>query len=468
MTGATLSITSGTGTCSVTAAKAADTNYNSATSTAATVTVQLAAQTITFTAASPVTYGVAPIALSATGGGSANPVTFSLVSGPATLSGSSLTVTGIGTIVIDANQAGNSNYSAATQVAQSIAVNQAALTVTANNASRTYGTINPSLSGTYSGEVNGDTFTETESTTAAITSDAGTYAIVPNVTGTNLADYSVAIQNGTLTITQAGTTTTLSTSSGSINPGQSVTLTATVASATTGTPTGSVNFYDGTTLLNTATLSGGTASYITTALPAGSTHQVTAVYSGDINFLTSSTTASIPVVVAPLDFTMTAQGSASQTINAGAAASFQFVVSPLYGSYPASVTFAASGQPGGSTVTFSPSSLAANGGQQTVTMTVQTASTSAMRQAVPQPSAGRRLQPFALALLLLLGIGGMRRHGRNLRRMFLAMILLIGGAATLITGCGGSSGPPPQTSTITVTVSSGNMQHTAIVTLTVQ
>jgi sugar lactone lactonase YvrE len=70
-------------------------------------------------------YGVAPITLSATGGGSGNPIIFSFVSGPGILSGTNnsiLTVTGTGTIVIAANQAGNADYRAAPQVTRSITI----------------------------------------------------------------------------------------------------------------------------------------------------------------------------------------------------------------------------------------------------------------------------------------------------------------------------------------------------------
>jgi hypothetical protein len=99
------------------------TDYNAATTTVQ-LTVNQATQTITFTApTSPVTYGVSPITLVATGGASGNAIVFSVVSGPGTIGGSTLTVTGVGTVVVAANQAGNTNYSAATQVMQSIVVN---------------------------------------------------------------------------------------------------------------------------------------------------------------------------------------------------------------------------------------------------------------------------------------------------------------------------------------------------------
>ncbi|MGA9667838.1 MAG: choice-of-anchor D domain-containing protein, partial [Terracidiphilus sp.] len=89
-----------------------------------------ASQTITFAApASPTTYSVSPIALSATAT-SGLPVTFSIMSGPATVSGNMLTMTGVGTVVVAANQAGNASFAAAPQVTQNVIVNQASQTIT--------------------------------------------------------------------------------------------------------------------------------------------------------------------------------------------------------------------------------------------------------------------------------------------------------------------------------------------------
>jgi hypothetical protein len=86
-----------------------------------------------------------------------------------------------------------------------------------------------------------------------------------------------------------GTVTTAALAS-SLNPstfGASVTIAASVKSKTTGTPTGTVIFQDGTTTLGRATLSGGIASFTTATLAAG-THSITALYSGDANFVTSA------------------------------------------------------------------------------------------------------------------------------------------------------------------------------------
>ncbi|OWK46921.1 hypothetical protein FRUB_00620 [Fimbriiglobus ruber] len=107
----------------VEADQAADANFTAAPPVQQTITVVPTPQVISFSLPSPVTYGVAPITLTATGGGSGNPVTFSVVSGPGTITGSTLTVTGIGTIVVEADQASSADYAAATPVQQTLQVN---------------------------------------------------------------------------------------------------------------------------------------------------------------------------------------------------------------------------------------------------------------------------------------------------------------------------------------------------------
>ena len=469
----TVSYTNNTnaGTATANASYAGNTTYAASNGTA-TFTIGQASQAITFTQPiSPVIYGVPAITLSATGSASGMPVVFSIdasSTGSGTISGSTLTVTGVGNLIIDANQAGNSNYLAATQVTRAIVVNVAALAVAANNASRVYGTNNPAFTGSVTGAVRGDTYTESYSTIATISSNVGNYPIVPSVTGADLADYTVGVQDGTLTITQAGTATSISASSSSVTPGQSVTLTAQVAPATTGTPTGSVTFYDGTSLLGTVPLTAGTATLSTSSLTAGSSNVLSAVYSGDTNF-TTSTSSTSAVSVAQLDFSLAVSGSASQMVNSGSVATYHMIVNPLYGTYPGQVSFAASGLPSGASIAFSPSTIAANGGQQTVTLTIQTA---AFAKEVP-PSIGRKLAPFtALALFLipLLGAGRLRKQGRRLSRLACLLLLIVCSlAGAMMTGCGGAAFHQiEQNYTIMVTSTSGNVQHSAPITLGVQ
>ena len=163
------------------------------------------------------------------------------------------------------------------------------LTVTANNAARAYGAANPAFSGTVKGAVNGDTFSESFTTTATTTSNVGSYPIVPSVTGKNLSNYTVNIVNGTLTVTAAATSTTLS-APGSASYGATVKLTAAVKSSA-GTPAGSVTFKSGSTSLGNGALNGsGAATLSTTALPEG-TDSVTAVYAAAGNFAASTSPA---------------------------------------------------------------------------------------------------------------------------------------------------------------------------------
>lgn len=101
-----------------------------------------------------------------------------------------------------------------------------------------------------------------------------------DVTLGNTSEFSQCLPTGG----PAATTTALSSS---LNPslvGQSVTFTATVTGAS---PTGTVQFRDGVTVLGTVALAGTTATLTTSALAVG-THPITAVYSGDVDDLTST------------------------------------------------------------------------------------------------------------------------------------------------------------------------------------
>ena len=362
------------------------------------------------------------------------------------------------------------DYKTPPPVTVSLDVTSATLTVTANNATRVYGAANPAFTGTVSGAVNGDAFTESFFTTATVTSNVGTYPIVPSVTGTNLADYSVQTTNGALTIAQATSATTLSASASSITAGQSLTLTATVtdtAPNSTGTPTGTVSFFDGSTLLSTSPLSGGTASYATATLAPGVTHTLTASYSGDGNFTASSAGPALSIPVGTLDFTLTTSATENQnqtqTVLAGGAATYSFNIAPENGAYPGPVTFSVTGLPPGAVAVFSPASVPANGGAQAVVMTVQT----------PGPTAKtshpfEREVPLAFAVLLL-PLMGRRRARAGLLGLMIAGALLAG--AISISGCGsqnGFNGQAVKNYSLIVTATSGQIVHTFDVNLNLQ
>ncbi len=91
--------------------------------------------------------------------------------------------------------------------------NPATLTITANNDSKTYGTLKTFTSTVFtaSGLVNGDTITSVTETSigAATLATAGTYFIVPSAaTGSGLSNYTIGYTNGTLTVTAATLTIT--------------------------------------------------------------------------------------------------------------------------------------------------------------------------------------------------------------------------------------------------------------------
>jgi autotransporter-associated beta strand protein len=136
-------------------------------------------------------------------------------------------------------------------------------------------------------------------TTANYTTTLGQLPVGTNQTITAMysGDSHYASSTGTTfqTVTQDSTTTTLVTT-GSVLPGQTATLTAQVSANSPGggNPTGTVTFTEGTTVLGTVTLN--TLNQVTSAslqVPASALtigpNAVTATYSGDVDFLGSST-----------------------------------------------------------------------------------------------------------------------------------------------------------------------------------
>jgi hypothetical protein len=455
-------------------------NYQPGASGTAAIAVAQAAPSIAWAPVASMTYGgdlAALLHASASYSGSAVPGTFSYTAQTAQgaavpVTGATVLAAGSYTLATTFTPSDSTDYKSESRTSP-LNVSEAALKATADDATRVYGAANPAFTGAVTGAVNGESFTESFTTAASAASSPGAYAIVPAVSGTDLGDYTLTTANGTLTVTKAATSIALASGSASITPGQSVTLTATIADASsgsTGTPTGTVSFYDGTALLGTKTLSGGAAVYTTTSLAAAATHALTAVYSGDSNFTGSSTSAGVDVVVAPLNFTVTLASPGTLTIPPGGTASYQVKVTPTYGAYAGTVRFQASGLPPGATATFSPASIPANGGPQTVTVTISMPATVA---AIHRPSAGSRLAPVAFAVLLLPFAGGLRKRGRKLSRLICVLLLTVSGAAAIagLTGCGEHNGyfaQPQKSYTVTMTATAGSLQRTAVVTVDVE
>jgi hypothetical protein len=116
----------------------------------------------------------------------------------------------------------------------------------------------------------------------------------------NAAALSAAL---TLTVQQGPTTTAFTTSANPSTLGKSLTLSASVTSVSPNV-TGSVSFEDGGTVLGSASLVNGAATFSTASLGFGP-HNLTAVYSGDTDHVTSTSTAIAEQIVEPATAALT-------------------------------------------------------------------------------------------------------------------------------------------------------------------
>ena len=196
---------------------------------------------------------------------------------------------------------GDSNYLTSTSSALTQTVNKADTisTVASSLNPSTYGA-NVTLTGTVapSSATGTLTFKEGSTTlgTATLGHGSGTLAISTLSVGSHSltvvyagnSNYNTSTSSTlTQTVNQASTTTTLTSSLNPSTFGSGVTFTATVSpSAATGTFT----FKDGSTTIGTATVGHGSGTLVTSTLGAGS-HSLTAVYGGDSNYLTSTSSA---------------------------------------------------------------------------------------------------------------------------------------------------------------------------------
>ena len=89
------------------------------------------------------------------------------------------------------------------------------------------------------------------------------------------------------TVNQAATATILSPSANPAVGGQTVTFTATVTAVAPGAgpPTGTVTLLDGNTVLGTAAVGADGWATLATSFAAAGGHAITAIYSGDGNFV---------------------------------------------------------------------------------------------------------------------------------------------------------------------------------------
>jgi len=162
--------------------------------------------------------------------------------------------------------------------------------------------VTPNLSGTPTGTVtfkDGATVLATKTlgggkaTYSTTTLTAGTHSITAVFNGSTYftASTSAALSEKI----ESSTVTTVTSNKNPSEYGQNVTFTATITFTGSGSPTGTVTFKNGSVVLGTSTVSASKATISTSALTVA-THSITGVYSGDSNFI-GSTSAALKQVV---------------------------------------------------------------------------------------------------------------------------------------------------------------------------
>jgi sugar lactone lactonase YvrE len=436
--------------------------------------------TATLTASSTATGSVT--FLDTSGGSQITLGTASLNSDAATFSTSTLAA---GAHSLVATYPGDAGHSAAQSSALAITVSPLAIAAAPNPAFILYGQPIPALSGSLSGVLPQDTGKVAAVFTSSATalSPVGSYPIAATLTGSAAGNYMVTVTPAiNLSIAQAPTQTSLSASTNSPGLGLPVTLTVQSSSTTSGVPTGSIAFADGSATLSVVPLTAGAASFTTGSLALGA-HNLSATYSGDANFLPSSS-ATANVAVGPAsDFTLTATNSTAQSIPSGSAATYSFSVAMLGAAMSSPIALAVQGVPLGATSSINPSYIPPGGAVTSFTVTIQTPLAALEQPSRPYfagsfPSGSPQSTgsgPQVLLALLLLPMIGFARRRKALIVFFAAVSCIL--LATLATGCGNRISPEAEsanstTYTLTVTGTATGpagsaLQHSAVVTLQV-
>jgi hypothetical protein len=328
---------------SITVSYGGDGNFTGSTSSALTQTVNRdATATTVASSANPVVSGqsvtfTATVSANAPGGGTpAGAVTFkdgATTLGTAALSGGVAAFTtsalAVGSHTITASYGGNANFlTSSGTVTESVGKDGTTTAVVASPATAVFSqavtltatvTANGPGSGTPTGTVTfmaGANLLGTVFLSGGSTSLTTSALAVGNdtITATYNGESRFTTSSGTTTeaVGTDGTTTTVTSFQDPVTYGDSVTFTATVTANAPGAgiPSGAVTFMDGTLQLGTVGLSGGSATFTSTSLTAG-THSITVRYAGDSNY-TASDSGVLSQTVLPRTLYITAN-STSET-----------------------------------------------------------------------------------------------------------------------------------------------------------
>ena len=186
------------------------------------------------------------------------------------------------------------------------------------------------------------------------TLEPGTYTVTAVYSGDD--DYVTSTSSDlSQQVNKAATTTTVSSSANPSVFGQPVTFTATVAASApgVGNPTGTITFTDGGTTLGVVAVGPGTGEMatLTTSALVVAPHAIIATYSGDTEFLTSSSSLTQTVNRAQSSTVVT---SSANPAASGQAVTFTATISPVApgaGVPGGTVTFTVNGAPLGGAAT---------------------------------------------------------------------------------------------------------------------
>lgn len=204
-------------------------------------------------------------------------------------------------------------------------------------------TINPQYGGQASGTVtfaDGSTMLGTPGVSGNVATltvgslAAGAHSITATYNGD--ANFSGSSAGLSQTVSQSSTSLSLSSSMNPSGYGQSVTFTASITSQYGGQPTGTITFKDGSTTLGTYPVTGNGASLTTSSLAMG-THLISAAYSGDSNYI-GSTSPTLSQIVNLATTTTVLVSSANPSIS-GKSVSFTATVSSTEGTPTGKVEF---------------------------------------------------------------------------------------------------------------------------------
>ncbi len=448
----TVSVSNASGTCILTATKAADRNYNATTSAQYTVNLLKAALSVAVDAKSKV-YG------------DPNPTLTGILSGAATNDGITASYSTVATqcaansavgqydIIATLNDPNNrlSNNYTVTNTTAKLAITQAPLSVTVDSKSKVYGDPNPTFTG--NGPVGlkcSDPVTASYSTTATQYGAFGKVSGSPYPITAALGDVSSKLSNYSVTNTPA--TLTITTKATSVTPNAA----AKVYGSTDPTLTG--------TLTSFLPADGVTATYSRVAGETGGAYTISAVLSPAAvlsNYNVTYNTAQFTIAEVTVSAGST---STSLTLSAGQQGSMQFIISSA-APVTSAITLACSGQPAGAQCVFSPASVNPANLPAKVTVTVTTTHLAIV---------GRNRQsgwPWMLAIfvpgLLLLPTNGSKHKRRNFW-IAIGIVLLL---TIAFVGCGGSpagqsitnaqQSTPAGTYPVTVTASAGGVTQSA-------